>query len=171
MSSRLVSSLVSDVRERERVSLIAIGIVYLITFWYPPDKRSLRIAFVLASATLAGAFGGCIAYGVGFLNNAGGLEGFRWLFIIEGALTILSVGLVVRFLPDWPSSASWLSEDEKLCVSAQVQAASGGGFTREHASRREILETCFSPRMVAHYTSYVNRPQTMPLETTSDMCS
>ena len=69
---------------------------------------------------------------------------------------MLSIGLVVRFLPDWPSSAPWLSEDEKQCIDAQVQAAAGSGFTREHASRREILETCFSPRMVAHYLSYVS---------------
>jgi MFS family permease len=76
------------------------GIIYLITFWYPVEERSVRIAFVLASATAAGAFGGCIACktnhfnviitvwvrywlgsadGVGHLNGAAGLEGFRWL--------------------------------------------------------------------------------------------
>lgn len=49
-----------------------------ITFWYPVEERSVRIAFVLASATAAGAFGGCIAYGVGHLNGSGNLEGFRW---------------------------------------------------------------------------------------------
>jgi len=54
-----------------------------ITFWYPVEERSVRIAFVLASATAAGAFGGCIAYGVGHLNGAAGLEGFRWLFIVR----------------------------------------------------------------------------------------
>lgn len=43
------------------------------------EERSVRIAFVLASATAAGAFGGCIAYGVGFMNGTAGLEGFRWL--------------------------------------------------------------------------------------------
>ncbi|KAH3486775.1 hypothetical protein KXW24_006411 [Aspergillus fumigatus] len=40
-------------------------------------------------ATLAGAFGGCIACGVAFLNGKGGLEEFRWLFIIEGGSTVL----------------------------------------------------------------------------------
>jgi hypothetical protein len=57
------------------------GIVYLISFWYPVEERSVRIAVVLASATASGAFGGCIAYGVGFLNGTSGLEGFRWLFV------------------------------------------------------------------------------------------
>lgn len=43
------------------VLINGIGIIFLITFWYPVEERSVRIAFVLASATAAGAFGGCIA--------------------------------------------------------------------------------------------------------------
>ena len=59
------------------------GIVYLITIWYRHNERALRIALVIAFCNLAGAFGGAIAYGVGHINGAGGLQGFRWLFIIE----------------------------------------------------------------------------------------
>ena len=44
----------------------------------------MRIALVIAFCNLAGAFGGTIAYGIGHVNGGGGLEGFRWLFIIEG---------------------------------------------------------------------------------------
>ncbi|KAF2120999.1 major facilitator superfamily domain-containing protein [Lophiotrema nucula] len=129
------------------------GIVYLITFWYRQEERSLRIAFVTTSATLAGAFGGCIAYGVAFLNQKAGLEGWQWLFVIEGAVTIAATLLVVIFLPDYPSSAKWLSEEEREFAVQRIEEQQGG-FTREPASRREILETCFSPRMLAHYVSY-----------------
>ncbi|KIW87287.1 uncharacterized protein Z519_12190 [Cladophialophora bantiana CBS 173.52] len=48
------------------------GIVYIITFWYRQQQRSLRIALVSASSSLAEAFGGCIAHGVGSLNQRGG---------------------------------------------------------------------------------------------------
>jgi hypothetical protein len=57
--------------------------VYLITIWYRHDERAVRIALVIAFCNLAGAFGGAIAYGIGHINGAAGLEGFRWLFIIE----------------------------------------------------------------------------------------
>ncbi|KAF2166247.1 hypothetical protein M409DRAFT_23439 [Zasmidium cellare ATCC 36951] len=129
------------------------GIVYLITFWYPVEERSVRIAFVLASATAAGAFGGCIAYGVGHLNGDGGLEGFRWLFIIEGAITVIFVLPVLFCLPDYPTRAKFLSEDDKKFIQDRI-AVKGGGFTREKSKRREILATAFSPRMLAHYLAY-----------------
>lgn len=45
------------------------GLVYYLTFWYRHSERSIRVALILASATLAGAFGGAIAYGVGHMNQ------------------------------------------------------------------------------------------------------
>ncbi|EME40314.1 hypothetical protein DOTSEDRAFT_137424 [Dothistroma septosporum NZE10] len=129
------------------------GIVYLITFWYPVEERSVRIAFVLASATAAGAFGGCIAYGVGHLNGHGGLEGFRWLFIIEGIITLACVALVLWRLPDYPDHAKFLSDEDKKYVEARI-AVNGGGYTKERSSRQDILATALSPRMLAHYLAY-----------------
>ena len=60
------------------------GVIYYFSFWYRREERAIRIAAFMCSATLSGAFGGCIAYGVGHMNGAAGLEGWRWLFIIEG---------------------------------------------------------------------------------------
>lgn len=45
------------------------GLVYYLNFWYRVSERSLRVALILASATLAGAFGSAIAYGVGQMNE------------------------------------------------------------------------------------------------------
>ncbi|CZT06890.1 related to putative tartrate transporter [Rhynchosporium graminicola] len=62
------------------------GLVYYMTFWYRTDERSIRVAFVLASATLAGAFGGAIAYGVGHMNGVH--ETVKWLNADEKALAV-----------------------------------------------------------------------------------
>lgn len=120
---------------------------------YPVEERSVRIAFVLASATAAGAFGGCVAYGVGFLNNHAGLEGFRWLFIIEGIITVVSIIPLLFLLPDWPAKARFLNEDDKKFMVDRV-AVKGGGYTGRHSTREEILATVASPRMLAHYLAY-----------------
>ncbi|KAI0482072.1 MFS transporter [Xylariaceae sp. FL0804] len=132
------------------------GIVYLITIWYPYDARSVRIALVIAFCNLAGAFGGAVAYGVGqHLDGARGLAGFRWLFLVEGAVSMLSVLPALLVLPDYPAVAGrWLSAADRRLAEERV-VARGGGHSREHASRRETLETFFGPRMLAHYLAYV----------------
>lgn len=135
------------------------GIVYFTTFWYRMEERGLRIAFVVAHANLAGAFGGVIAYGVGHLNGRSGLQGFRWLFIIEGVITVLMSFALVFFLPDYPSTAKWLTRREKTAWEARLREQ-GAGYSRDHASKNEVLAACFSPRMMLHYTIYVsNRTQ------------
>lgn len=130
------------------------GMVYLITFWYRQEERSIRIAFILATATLAGAFGGCIAYGVAFINGKGGLEGFRWLFIIEGGATVLVAPFVIFALPNYPSLAKWLTPSEQRFAIERLEQ-DGSLPSRDRAVREEILETVCSRRMLLHYLAYV----------------
>ncbi|KPI45351.1 putative transporter [Cyphellophora attinorum] len=130
------------------------GIVYLITIWYPHNQRAFRIAMVVAFCNLAGAFGGSIAFGIGHANGAGGLEGFRWLFIIEGIITVISAVPLWLCLPDYPARAKWLNEDDKRFAEDRLRER-GGGYNRDHATRKELIETFGSPRMLAHYLAYV----------------
>ncbi|GJJ09029.1 hypothetical protein Clacol_003251 [Clathrus columnatus] len=106
------------------------GFVYFLTFWYKPEERSLRVALILASSTLAGAFGGAIAFGVGKLNRVHNLEAWRYLFLIEGAPSCAVAILVYFFFPDWPETASWLNDSEReLAVSRLKGVASLGSLS------------------------------------------
>ncbi|KAK8063404.1 MFS transporter-like protein [Apiospora saccharicola] len=129
------------------------GLVYYLTFWYKTEERSVRVAFILASATLAGAFGGAIAYGVGHMNQAGGLSAWRWLFIIEGAPSCLSALFVFLFLPDYPEGAKWLSEEERAIA---VQRLSIEGSKGHHNAMTwpEAKETLCDWRLWGHYLVY-----------------
>ncbi|TFY69965.1 hypothetical protein EVG20_g2930 [Dentipellis fragilis] len=82
------------------------GMVYFLTFWYTPRERAVRIALILACATLAGAFGGSIAFGVGHMNGVRGLEAWRWLFLIEGAPSCVFSVVVFFTLPDYPETGA-----------------------------------------------------------------
>ncbi|KAL3436356.1 major facilitator superfamily domain-containing protein [Aspergillus tetrazonus] len=129
------------------------GLVYFLTFWYRTSERSMRVALILASATLAGAFGGAIAYGVGHMNQAQGLSAWRWLFIIEGAPSLASAFLVWFILPDYPESASWLSEEEKALAAQRlaVEGSKGGAKAMTWQDAKEIL---LEWRLYAHYLVY-----------------
>ncbi|GAM83811.1 hypothetical protein ANO11243_018010 [Dothideomycetidae sp. 11243] len=129
------------------------GLVYYLTFWYRTEERSLRVALILASATLAGAFGGAIAFGVGHMNRTSGLSAWRWLFILEGLPSICSSVLVFFLLPDYPETAKWLSVEEKALATQRlaVEGSHGHSPGLTWAEARAVLTDW---RLYAHYAIY-----------------
>ncbi|KAK9851236.1 uncharacterized protein MYU51_010951 [Penicillium brevicompactum] len=127
------------------------GFVYYLTFWYRNSERSIRVALILASATLAGAFGGAIAFGVGHMNGAHGLSAWRWLFIIEGAPSCASAFLVWFLLPDYPETANWLTIEEKE-LAAQRLALEGSKGSAHAMSWKDAKETLTDWRLLSLFT-------------------
>ncbi|OOF98987.1 hypothetical protein ASPCADRAFT_394317 [Aspergillus carbonarius ITEM 5010] len=65
------------------------GAIMLMSSWYTRQELSHRIAWFYAGSSLASAFGGLIGAGVlGNLDGVHGIAGWRWLFIIEGSITV-----------------------------------------------------------------------------------
>lgn len=126
------------------------GLVFYLTFWYRPEERSLRIAVFLANASLAGAFGGSIAYGVGHMNGLAGLVGWRWLFILEGIPSCLFAVVIWTILPDWPESAKWLSTEEKNLAADRIKSC-GSKESDEAMTWENAKSTLKEWRLYAHY--------------------
>ncbi|KAH8881681.1 MFS general substrate transporter [Thozetella sp. PMI_491] len=116
-------------------------------------ERSVRVAFILASATLAGAFGGAIAFGVGHMNQAHGLSAWRWLFIIEGVPSCISAFFVWFFLPDYPETAHWLTHDEKDLATQRLHLEGSKGHHKS-MSWEDAKTTLLDWRLYAHYLVY-----------------
>lgn len=52
------------------------GVVFYLSMWYKRAERQYRIALFFGMASLAGAFGGILAYGIGFMRGVGGQPGW-----------------------------------------------------------------------------------------------
>ncbi|KAH8673212.1 MFS transporter [Ilyonectria robusta] len=128
------------------------GMVYYLSFWYKPQERALRIAAFVCSASLAGAFGGCIAYGVGFMNRAGGLQAWRWLFILEGAPSVIVGVGVFCFLPSYPEQCRWLSQEEQALQRKRLGEV---GSSKQKITWVDAKATLLDLRLYAHYLAYV----------------
>ncbi|THH16012.1 hypothetical protein EW146_g4559 [Bondarzewia mesenterica] len=89
------------------------GITYYISLWYPRRKQARRVAIFFSAATVAGAFGGILAYGIEKMEGLGGLHGWQWIFCLEGILTVIVAGLSFFFMHDSPETATFLTEDER----------------------------------------------------------
>lgn len=82
--------------------------------WYTRAELTRRIAWFYSGNALANMFGGLLgAVILGNLEGDLGLAGWRWLFIIEGTITI-GLAIVSGFvLPNYPATTSWLTDEEK----------------------------------------------------------
>ncbi|CAG8294995.1 unnamed protein product [Penicillium salamii] len=64
------------------------GCLYLLSAWYTRKELVKRTAFLYSGSLISGAFSGLIAAGItNGLSGARGISAWRWLFIIEGAIT------------------------------------------------------------------------------------
>lgn len=52
--------------------------------FYTKKELGLRIGYLFVSAAIAGACGGLLAYGIGHMSGICGMNGWRWIFILEG---------------------------------------------------------------------------------------
>ncbi|KAJ9091883.1 hypothetical protein QFC19_008909 [Naganishia cerealis] len=60
------------------------------------------------------------------LKGAHGLEAWRWLFIIEGSMTIGVAILAIFILPDWPATTKWLTPRERALAVRRLAKDAGG---------------------------------------------
>ncbi|EAU29582.1 predicted protein [Aspergillus terreus NIH2624] len=65
---------------------------------------------------MAGAFSGLLAFLISKMDGVGGLEGWRWIFILEGIATVLVATVSYFLIWDEPSTATFLSESEKAII-------------------------------------------------------
>ena len=86
------------------------GCSYLLTMWYKPGESLRRFGIFFNSVTLAGAFGSLLATAIDLMQGIQGKQGWQWIFILEGLLTMV-VGCAAFFIvPDFPENAKWLDE-------------------------------------------------------------
>lgn len=95
--------------------------------WYKRSEAQRRYSFFFNSTTLAGAFGGLLAAAIGKMNGMRGYSGWRWIFLIEGGLTVFVSFFFYFLLPDFPEEAKWLKEDERQYVAARLRVDQGAG--------------------------------------------
>lgn len=91
--------------------------LYYLSCWYTREELSLRNAVLYSGSLISGALSGLIAAGI--IDNMDGLHGlrsWRWLFIIEGAITVGTVPLAYLILPDMPHNSKFLTPMEKDLV-------------------------------------------------------
>ncbi|MFG2346132.1 MFS transporter [Streptomyces phaeochromogenes] len=96
------------------------GVLLYFTQWLPDSSRGRASAIFLGGSATAYIVTGPITGALLELHGAGGFAGWRWMFALEGAFSIV-VGIVAGFfLVSRIEDARWLTGEEKDALSAAV---------------------------------------------------
>lgn len=102
------------------------GLVLYLTYWFPSHRRAKMIATLMAGNPVSGIIGGPLSgYILHNLAGAGGIAGWKWLFVLE-AIPAVILGIVfLFFLDNRVSEAKWLTAEEKAIVMAEINKEAG----------------------------------------------
>jgi ACS family tartrate transporter-like MFS transporter len=96
------------------------GIIVYLTHWFRYEDRAKAVAGFMTAIALSNVFGSPLA---GWLLGVNwfGIEGWRWLFIVEGIPAVVIGVVTLAYLTDWPHQARWLPEDERRWIIEELE--------------------------------------------------
>src|SRR5438067_3881725 len=89
------------------------GIIFYFTYWFPGPERARAVAQFSTASMAAGIVGAPLSGALLSLRGAWGLDGWQWLFLIEGVPAIVLGIIALFYLTDRPERAAWLLDDQK----------------------------------------------------------
>ncbi|KAK9761837.1 hypothetical protein K7432_012961 [Basidiobolus ranarum] len=131
------------------------GIIFYLSLWYTRQEQVLRIAFFFSAATIAGAFGGVLAYGIIQMSGIQNLKGWQWIFIIEGLPTLILAFVAYFYLPDFPETASFLTEEERKLLTDRLKHDAGAASETEF-SWKQFKDAFIDWKVYLHMIVYIS---------------
>jgi MFS family permease len=109
--------------------VLTFGASFMLTCWYARKHLALRVGIFFSGATLAGAFGGVLAYGLKYIpfpswesfgdlphqKNVPTPGGWRWIFILEGLITLIAA------IPGWWILVDFPADDNKILTKSETK--------------------------------------------------
>ncbi|WWC99569.1 hypothetical protein V866_006473 [Kwoniella sp. B9012] len=97
--------------------------------WYTRREQPFRVAIWYSMNGLGNAIGALISYGMGLID--GKLDSWRYIFIIEGIMTIIWSFAVFSIFPSSPMRVRWLNDAQKVQAVERIRSNRTGILNRE----------------------------------------
>jgi MFS transporter, ACS family, tartrate transporter len=118
------------------------GVMLFLSLWFPFAYRARYNAMFNYAVPISYIFGSLISGAILDLDGVLGIAGWKWLFILEGAPTILLGVIGIFYLTDRPREANWLTPQEKAWLAAEIERdARDRGVIHD----RSLLKTLMKP--------------------------
>src|SRR5262249_9825650 len=88
------------------------GLLFYLSLWMPAHQRGSAYAPLLATTAIAYAVGRPFTTRL-MTMSLFGLRGWRTMYVVQGALTVLSGAAIPFLLPNFVKDAKWLAPNER----------------------------------------------------------
>ncbi|KAK8850548.1 hypothetical protein IAR55_004466 [Kwoniella newhampshirensis] len=97
------------------------GVTFYLSSWYKRYELASRFSLYYTATAVSGAFSGLLAGVITqHLDGARGLEGWQWLFLIEGVGSSFLGFFTWFIMPDWPSTTKFLTPEERILATQRL---------------------------------------------------
>ncbi|HKX30902.1 MAG TPA: MFS transporter [Blastocatellia bacterium] len=117
------------------------GIIVYLAHWFRYEDRARAKANFMIGLPIATFIGVPISRAIMENIHWYGLEGWRWVFILEGIPSVIFGIVTIYYLTDWPSEAKWLPEDEKRWIMDELERERREKLKHPHDSTLESIKT------------------------------
>ncbi|KAG6887683.1 hypothetical protein C0992_011213 [Termitomyces sp. T32_za158] len=120
-----------------------------------PTMLTLWGTVATLQASLSGAFGGLLAYGVLKMDGMGGKPGWAWLFFLEGIVSVLFGLLSFFLLPHSLERTFFLSQPEREAILSQLRYEGTLDEEADSFNTKEIGRALVLPHVLCIATIYL----------------
>lgn len=124
------------------------GIILYLSLWFPTKQRAVAAAWFMAAAPLSTAIGSPVSGAIMQLPAMFGFANWQLLYIVEAAPAVLLGFVVLKFLTNNPSEATWLQADERDWLIATLKEESNARKSG-HGHVAGALSALRDPRVLA----------------------
>lgn len=135
------------------------GLSYLISTWYTRKEQQLRFAFLQSGEIIVLATGSIVNFGLNHLDGRDGFRGWRWMFLVQGSITVFLGLITYIWMVDFPDNSQQsfrflTPEESALAVSRINVDRSDSDAPGAFQLRTSVLKHFLDPKLYAFCTLF-----------------
>ncbi|KAJ7286130.1 major facilitator superfamily domain-containing protein [Mycena rebaudengoi] len=132
------------------------GFMIVTSMFYTREEQNKRVGYWFLMNGFAVIFLGFIAFGV-LHTKTHNFMPWQWLMIITGLLTLVAAVLFWFFFPDSPTTARFLTPEERILAVERIKV-NQAGVENKHWKRDQFIATIKDPKiwLIALFAAFSN---------------
>ncbi|KAK9771711.1 putative Major facilitator superfamily domain-containing protein [Seiridium cardinale] len=98
------------------------GCVYILGLYYPSVRLQWRMSMLMVANIVSNIISGILAYGIAQIHSSNGYHGWRWIFMVEGLITVVVGAICMWSNVSSPEKSTFLSQEEKEIIAETVES-------------------------------------------------